>query len=70
MLFFETPNSGECYLLEQQGEVSLIKRHVANDYVVVIGIDLKDGTWRSGFYFGAGIIGLENAISYYKEMSL
>jgi hypothetical protein len=68
VLFFKSNAVGECYLIEKEKDVALVKRLSLNDYVVVLGLNLKDGTWRSGFYYGSGSDALSGAIKQYKEL--
>ena len=67
MLYFDTPHSGECFLLEQVDELSLIKRIPANDYVVVSNLDVLTGRWDFGRYYGGGIGALERAAQCLKK---
>lgn len=70
MIFFNNPGNGECLLIIQIEDLSLIKRMEPNDYVVARHLDLKSGGWAHGRYFGEGLSAIERAVHYMKKESM
>lgn len=70
MLYFKNPGVGECFLIIQVEDLSLIKRLEVNDYVVVRNLDLKSCQWDHGHYFGEGLSAIERSVDFIKKESL
>ncbi len=62
---FENPGMGKCIILKQNSNIyKLIYSISAKQFIVIDGLNFKDGSWDGGIYFGDN---LDLALNNYNE---
>lgn len=65
ILEFENSGMGKCVILKQNSNIyKLIYSIPAKQFIVINGLNLENGSWSGGIYFGNN---LDSALNNYNE---